>query len=72
MHRIEWSHQIGAASEHFAIVTDGSIEDAIELLVNARANVGREWDEETHGLLNDAANALGKLAEHLIPDGSTK
>jgi hypothetical protein len=66
MHRIDWTQK----GEHFAVSTDGTIEDAMALMVNARANVDRERDGETHGLLNDAANALGKLAEHLIPDGT--
>ncbi len=65
MHRIDWTQK----GEHFTVVTDGSIEDALALMVNARANIERERDEATKELLGDAATVLGKLADHLTPNG---
>ncbi len=61
MHRIDWTQK----GEHFAVTTDGSIEDALQLMVNVRANIDRERDEEIKVLLSDAAGAMGKLADHL-------
>ncbi len=65
MHRIDWTLQLGSASEHFTVSTDGSVEDAIELMVKVRWNVERERDEQAKQLLSAAADALGKLAEHI-------
>lgn len=66
MHRIEWTSN----GEVFAIVTDGTAEDAIGLALAVRANVAGGRDEETRRLLSQTADALGRLAEHLVPDGN--
>ncbi len=61
MHRIDWTQN----GEHFTVSTDESAEDAIELMVKVRWNVEREQDEQAKQLLCAAAEALGKLAEHI-------
>ena len=62
MHRIDWIQN----GESFAVSTDGSMDDALALFVNARANLERERAEETRALLGQTADALERLASHLI------
>lgn len=61
MHRIEWTQK----GEQFSVTTDQSVEEALALLVNVRANLAVERDEATRDLLGEAADALGRLAEHI-------
>jgi hypothetical protein len=61
MHRIEWTHK----GESYSVATDQSRDEVLSLFVNVRANLGVERDEATRGLLSEAADALGRLAEHI-------